>query len=52
MIGSVSGEDECVDLSAATAEDDGVSNIRGGAESEFDGNGVGLFAIDLLIFRW
>ena len=51
VLGGFSGEDECADLGAATAEDDGICNVRGGAESEFDGNGVGLFAIDLFGFR-
>ena len=35
-------------MGAASAEDDGVGDVGGGVESEFDRDGVGLFTIDLL----
>ena len=40
--------DERANLGAGSAEDDGVDDVGGGAESEFDRDGVGLFTIDLL----
>lgn len=44
-------QDECPNLGATTAEDDGVSDVRGRAKSEFDWDWVGLFTIDLMWFR-
>ena len=52
ILGSFGGQDQCADLSAATAEDDGISDVGGGAKSELDRDRVGLFAVDLLGFEW
>jgi hypothetical protein len=48
VLGDFGGEDERANLGAGSTEDDGVGDVEGGAESEFDRDGVGLFTIDLL----
>ena len=47
VLGGFGGEDERADLVAGSAEEDGFGDVGGGAESEFDRDGVGLFTIDL-----
>ena len=51
VLGGFGGEDERSDLCACGAKNDGISDIRGGAESEFNGDRVGLFTIDLSSFE-
>lgn len=47
VLGGFSGEDEGANLGAAGAEDNGVSNVRGGTEGELDRDGVRFLAVDL-----
>lgn len=51
VLGSFSGEDEGANLGTAGAEDDGVGNVRGGTEGEFDRDGVSFLAVDLFCFE-
>ena len=52
VLGGFRGVNEGPDLCTCSAKDDRVSNIRGGVESEFNGDRVGLFAIDLSSFEF